>query len=181
MSDVITLFVHARRISERNRIMMRFGMTLILAGCFSASSVPAFADAGAKFVIDGTINCSKPAVSNYPIHIEGVGQLSASRGATLAVSGNVENTNYSAKLGRKPTEVENGSASLRVTSSRSIRAIRDYPNNQLLIDLTVKGSTCAIKVSHRLKPGKAQFTFNTALGLAYCNKPVISSATCTPQ
>jgi hypothetical protein len=146
-----------------------------------ALAAPAFAQAHAKFVIDGLVNCRQPAVSNYPLHLEGTGQLSTDRTATLAVSGNVENTTYHAVLGGKPTEVENGSASLRVTGRRSLRAIRDYPNNLLVVDLTVTGGKCAIRVSNRLKPGKREYTFNTAIGLAVCDKPKVTSATCSPQ
>lgn len=144
-------------------------------------SMSAHAAARAKFVIEGLANCTSPPVHGYPIHIEGVGNLSADKTATLAVSGNVENTNYTAKLGGRPTQAEAGSASLNVTGRNSLRAVRDYPNNQLIIDLKVVGDRCAIKINHRLKPGKSQYTFVTAIGLAYCDKPQTVSATCSPQ
>ncbi|HLZ04026.1 MAG TPA: hypothetical protein VKR55_18010 [Bradyrhizobium sp.] len=157
--------------------------TVVVASLLSflLSSLPAHAQAEAKFTVDGLVNCTQPAVRDYPLHIDGAGQLSTDRTATLAVSGNVENTIYNAKLGGKPIEAESGSASLRVTSRRSLRAIRDYPNNKLVIDLTVRGHKCAIKISHRLKPGKRQYTFVTSFGLAYCDKPRITSATCSAQ
>ncbi|MGX7744841.1 hypothetical protein [Rhodopseudomonas parapalustris] len=135
----------------------------------------------AKFVVDGIANCSRPYIRNYPIHIEGSGTLRPDRTADLAVTGNVENTNYAVKLGRHRTEVDGGSASLRVAGRRSLRAIREYPNNLMMIDLKVVGGGCQIKVAHRLKPGKRDYTFMTSFGLAICEKPQITSATCSAR
>ena len=88
--------------------------------------------------------------------------------------------NYNVKLGGRPSVVQDGSASLRVLSRKSLRAVREYPNNVMVVDITVQGPSCSIKVEHRLKPGKRQYTFITVLGLAYCDKPRITKATCAP-
>jgi hypothetical protein len=163
---------------------MRVSAAVIcLASLLSSVSCPMSAQAAARarFVVDGLVNCSMPPVRSYPLHVEGVGNLTAGRNASLAISGNVENTNYTARLGGRATEVEGGSAALKVTSSNSLRAVRDYPNNTLSIDLKVTGSSCSIRITHRLKPGRQQYTFMTSLGLAYCDKPVTTSATCSPQ
>lgn len=146
-----------------------------------ASTRVSHAQVQAKFVVDGLVNCSQPSVRNYPLHVEGSGTLMPDRTASLAVRGNVENADYNVKLGRKKTAVEQGSASLRVTGRHSLRATRDYPNNTMLIDLKVIGDRCVIKVRHHLKPGKRTYTFTTSLGLAYCDRPQITSASCTPR
>jgi hypothetical protein len=163
---------------------MRFVVAVIcLASLVSSVFWPmsAHAAARARFVVDGLVNCSMPPVRSYPLHVEGVGNLTGGRNATLAISGNVENTNYTAKLGGRPSDAEGGSAALKVTSRNSLRAVRDYPNNILLIDLKVVGNSCSIKITHRLKPGRQQYTFMTSLGLAYCDKPQTTSASCSPQ
>lgn len=161
---------------------MRIAVAVVICAVSSVGfSMSAHAAAKARFVIEGLANCTSPPVHAYPIHIEGVGNLSADRTATLSVSGNVENTNYTAKLGGRPAAAEAGSASLNVTGKNSLRAVRDYPNNQLVIDLKVVGNNCSIRINHRLKPGKQQYTFMTAIGLAYCDKPQTVSATCSPQ
>lgn len=160
---------------------MRVAATVICLASVVSCPMSAHAAARARFVVDGVVNCSMPPVRSYPLHVEGVGNLTADRGATLAISGNVENTNYSARLGGRATEAEGGSTALKVTGHNSLRAVRDYPNNTLLIDLKVVGNSCSIKITHRLKPGRSQYTFMTSLGLAYCDKPQTTSATCSPQ
>jgi hypothetical protein len=34
---------------------------------------------------------------------------------------------------------------------KSLRAVRDYPNNTLVVDLKLVGSPCTIKIENRLK------------------------------
>jgi hypothetical protein len=140
---------------------------------------PSLAQARANFTYDALINCTKPKVSNFPVHIEGTGSLSTDRRASLGVQSNLNGAeNYNVKLGGPASRARDGSASLRVTGRRSLRAVRDYPNNVAVVDLRVVGSSCTIKVEHRLKPGRSQYTFNTSLGLAYCDRPRLVKASC---
>jgi hypothetical protein len=83
-------------------------------------------------------------------------------------------------LGDKPTDAPGGSASLHVAGKHTLRAIRDYPNNYIVVNLTVIGKSCSMTIENRLKPGKRQYTFHTAVGIAYCSKPRIIRAECTP-
>lgn len=133
-----------------------------------------------KFTADGLANCENPPVQNFPIHAEGTASLSTNREATLDMTSNVEGSvQYNAKLGGKPVEVPNGSASLHVAGRHTLRAVRDYPNNVLIVDLTIIGHSCSVKVVSRLKPGKHQYTFHTAVGLAYCSQPKVVKAECS--
>lgn len=158
---------------------MRIAAILICVVSFASWSLPASAAVKVRFVVDGLANC--PPLRNYPLHVEGDGTLSGKNSATLAVRGNVENTEYSAKLGGRPTAAPDGSAALQVTSQSSLRATRDYPNNVLVIDIKVVGNNCSIRINHRLKPGKKDYTFTTSLGLAHCERPTTTSATCSAQ
>src|SRR5579863_5928133 len=88
-----------------------------------------------KFTADGIANCENPPVQNFPIHAEGTASLSTNREASVEMNSNVEGSvRYSGKLGGKPVDVPNGSTSLRVAGRHTLRAIREYPNNLLVVD-----------------------------------------------
>jgi hypothetical protein len=145
------------------------------------SSEAAGVVARARFSFDALANCEKPAVQDFPVHAEGTGVLSADRSATLDMESNIEGrSQYNATLGAKPKEAPGGSTSLRVAGRHTLRAIRDYPNNSIVVYITVIGNSCAMKIENRLKPGKRQYTFYGKLGVAYCSKPRIVHAECTP-
>ncbi|WMT76213.1 hypothetical protein [Bradyrhizobium sp. Ash2021] len=156
----------------------------VLAASMLATAVPGEAagtSVRARFSFDAVANCEKPAVQNYPVHAEGTGVLSTDRTATLDMNSNVEGrVRYNAKLGAKPTEAIGGSASLRVAGRHTLQAVRDYPNNSIVVYMTVIGNSCSLRIENRLKPGKRQYTFTGNLGVAYCSKPRIIHTECTP-
>jgi hypothetical protein len=95
------------------------------------------------------------------------------------MNSNVEGqVRLNAKLGGKPMEAPGGSASLRVSGRHTLRAVRDYPNNTIIINMTVVGNSCAMTLENRLKPGKRQYTFYNGSGLSYCSKPQITRTSC---
>jgi hypothetical protein len=146
---------------------------------FPVSSEAAGQQIRAKFSFDGLATCQQPAVTNFPIHGEGTGVLSTDRSASLDMNSTVEGrVQYRAKLGGPPMEAPAGSASLRVVGRHTLRAVRDYPNNFITINMTVRGSTCSITIENRLKRGKRQYTFYNGSGLSYCSKPTITRASC---
>ncbi len=95
---------------------------------------------------------------------------------TSTVEGRVQ---YQAKLGGKPTEAPAGSASLHVVGRHTLRAVRDYPNNQVIITMTINGSACSMKIDQRLKPGKKQYTFYNGSGVSYCSRPTFTRMECS--
>ncbi len=151
----------------------------------SIVTMPASSEAGeaiirGKFSVDGLASCENPPVQNFPIHTEGTASLSTDRSATVDMSSNVEGmVQYKGKLGGKPIELPNGTASLHVAGRHTLRAVREFPNNSLIVNLTIIGNSCSIRVESRLKPGRTQYTFNTAIGLAYCSKPRLVKAECS--
>lgn len=165
---------------------MRFErLYLIVAVAFVVSSFAQPADAAggeirAKFSFDGLATCQNPAISNFPIHGEGTGVLSTDRSASLDMNSTVEGrVQYQAKLGGKPMEAPAGSASLHVVGRHTLRAVRDYPNNQVIITMTVNGGACSIKIDQRLKPGRRDYTFYNGSGISHCSRPTITRADCT--
>lgn len=138
----------------------------------------ALAQARAQFAVDVLATCRKPAFKDYPIHVEGTGVLKTDGSARVDVDGGaLGRTRYATKLGQTAA-VPGGSASLRVTGRSSLRAIRDYPNHQMIIDLQVSGKECAITVRNVLKPGKRDYVFVGGGGAASCEKPTIVRTAC---
>ena len=137
--------------------------------------------ARAKFSFDALADCQEPSVKDFPVHAEGTGMLSTDRTATLDMQSNIEgHTQYTAKLGAKPTEALGGSASLRVAGRHTLKAVREYPNNYIIVYMTVRGNSCALRIENRLKPGKRQYAFQGNIGTALCAKPRVVRAECTP-
>jgi hypothetical protein len=135
----------------------------------------------ARFSFDALATCQQPAIANYPVHAEGSGTLSTDRTATLDMSSNIQGREtYSAKLGAKPVEALGGSASVNVVSRHTLRAIREYPNNLIIVYMTVVGKSCSLRIENRLKPGRRQYTFTGNMGVALCSKPVITRSECAP-
>jgi hypothetical protein len=161
----------------------------ILVGGLIVSAFPCVAQdtvMHAKFGYDGIADCEKPSVRDFPIRVEGVGTLTADRHASLDVTGMamgipVKREHYAGTLGSKSVDAEYGSASLHVAGRSHLQAIRTYPNNSIIADLYVTGKTCILKITHRLNPGKRQYTFSNPLGgLAYCARPRTVRTTCEP-
>ena len=135
----------------------------------------------AKFHFEGLATCINPPVQNFPIHGDGTGVLSADRSARLDMDSNSEGkVTLNAKLGAAPMEAPGGSASIRVAGRHSLRMIRDYPNNIIVINMTVRGNSCTMTLENRLKPGKHQYTFYNGSGFSYCERPQITRSECSP-
>jgi hypothetical protein len=148
------------------------------------SAMPAASDAAdalhARFSFEGRTNCQDPPVRNFPFHGEGTGVLSVDRTATLDMDSNVEGkVRLNAKLGGAPMEAPGGSASLHVLGRHTLRAVREYPNNIIVINMTVRGSACSMTIENKLKPGKHQYTFYNGSSLSYCDRPEIIHSECS--
>ncbi|HEX3863382.1 MAG TPA: hypothetical protein VHY35_16975 [Stellaceae bacterium] len=153
---------------------------------FPAPSLAGGSVIHAKFSWEGTADCVSPSVHNLPIRIEGVGSLSVDRHASLDVTGSAmgfsaKTEHYEGTLGSRPVAAENGTAAVRVMGRHHLQAIRSYPNNSVIADLYVTGNQCVLKIAHRLKRGKRQYTFGSPFGgLAYCSLPRTTRTTCEP-
>jgi hypothetical protein len=162
-------------------VALLVGLIFLPISCLAHDSV-----LRAKFGYDGVTDCEKPSIRNLPIRVEGTGTLSVDRHASLDVTGIamgifVKKEHYDTTLGGKPTAAENGAASVRVLGRRHLQAIRYYPNNIVIADLFVTGNSCVLKIDHRLKPGKRQYTFTNPLGgIAYCERPRTIRTSCEP-
>jgi hypothetical protein len=150
-------------------------MFFLFAACMAE---PCFAQARAQFAVDLLVTCQKPAIKDMPLHMEGTGVLKTDGSARLDVDGGVTGkSTYRTKLG-KSAAAPGGSASLRVTGRSTLRATREYPNHQMIIDAQVSGKECAISVRNVLKPGKRDYIFTSGGGAATCAKPRIVRTAC---
>ena len=157
--------------------IVRAGLALISLLCASCIAETAFAQFRVQYGVDVVANCQKPAIRDLPLHVEGSGVLKTDGSARLNVNGMGDRTTYRTKLG-EASHAPGGSASLHVTGSSSLRATRDYPNHQMIMDLRVSGKECTISVRNVLKPGKTQYVFVSGGGTAYCQQPKIVRTGC---
>ena len=133
----------------------------------------------ARFSYDAIANCENPHIRNFPVHGEGTGVLSADRSATLEMGSNVERkVRYRATLGAAPTAAPAGSTAIRVVGRHTLRTIRDYPNNIVVLNIAVRGNSCTMTVENKLKPGKRIYTFYNGSDLSYCARPQIIQTEC---
>jgi hypothetical protein len=158
-----------------------FAISVLAISTLATSASSDAAGLRGRFSVDGIANCDNPPIRNFPLHAEGTAELSANRAASLQMDSNVEGrVNLNATLGGRPQEAPGGAASLHVAGRHTLKAVRDYPNNQMIVMLTIVGNSCSMKVENRLKPGRRQYTFTTTMGLAYCSKPIVTRAECQP-
>ncbi|MBI5320487.1 hypothetical protein [Bradyrhizobium sp.] len=145
--------------------------------CAACATEAAFAQFRAQYGVDVLASCTEPAIKDIPLHMEGTGVLKTDRSAEVTVDGSLGWSTYGTKLGQT-SKAPGGSAALRVTGRSSLRAIRDYPNHQMIIDMHVSGKECAITVRNVLKPGRRDYIFVSGGGSATCEKPRIVSSAC---
>lgn len=157
--------------------IVRVGLALVVMLSALCTAETAFAQFRAQYGVDVLASCRSPAIKDLPLHVEGSGVLKTDGSARVTVDGMMGRTTYQTKLG-KESRAPGGSASLRVTGRSSLRAIRDYPNHQMIIDLTVTGKECSITVNNVLKPGKRDYVFVASGGRATCDKPRIVRTGC---
>lgn len=158
------------------KVLFRASLAALLLLCAAGGS--AYAQARAQFAVDVLATCQRPAFKDLPIHVEGTGILKPDGSASVDVDGgSLGRTRYATKLGQSAA-APGGSASLRVTGRSGLRAIRDYPNHQMIIDLKVSGKDCAIAVRNVLKPGRREYLFVSGGATASCAQPRIVRTAC---
>jgi hypothetical protein len=164
---------------------MRTISLAVAAIALSATLAPVSSDAAGpairgRFSYDGIANCERPLIRNFPIHAEGSAVLSTDRNARLDMTTNTGGTTrLKATLGGQPTAAPGGSTTLNVIGSHTLRAVRDYPNNIAVVTMTIRGSSCAMTIDNRLKPGKKIYTFTSGSGgVSYCARPQITHTEC---
>lgn len=162
--------------------MKRFLVSAFLASVLASAFgiAPAAAQIKGRFSYDALIDCEKPRLRNFPIHVEGTASMSADRSASLHQRSLVGGySRIDAKLGQKLKDHRGHETELRVTGRSSLRATKEYTNNVAYADLRFIGQACKLDIKMKLKPGKTFHTLNTPLGEAHCSKIRIVKTECS--
>lgn len=88
---------------------------------------------------------------------------------------------FDARLGRGSRPAPGGSAQLRVVSANALRGTWSLPNNNLVIDITTSGRSCAVAVSFALKPGQKEYSLWGGSKFYYCSAARVVRTTCSAQ
>ena len=134
---------------------------------------------------NGTVDCQSPiALSNVPISGEGTGQINTDGTASADVTQTAfvlsTRIHFEGRLGR-PTDAPGGTAITRVSGKNSLKLMWNLPNNQLVVNIAVRGQSCSASFAAILKPGKTQYTLFDGNTYHYCSKPRVTSSNCQVQ
>lgn len=158
-----------------------FASLLMLCG----SATPLLAQEGVlnmSFSFDGVVNCTRPlAVQNFTLHGEGRAILYSDKRATLDYTQRgltSTQVNFDAKLGGAPSPAPGGTATLRVVSRNTLRAVWSLPNNDLILNVSVSRKSCVAKIDARLRGGAHEYSLYDSGILVYCGRPRIANVAC---
>src|SRR6185312_2091137 len=126
--------------------MLAFGLACLPAAAMAQGGTVNF-----RINFSGTVDCESPiAMSNIPISGEGTGQINTDGSASADVTQTAfvlsTRIHFEGKLGR-PTEAPGGTAVARVSGKNSLRLMWNLPNNQLVVNIAVRGQSCSASFS----------------------------------
>lgn len=164
-------------------VLSRFLLASLLMLCGSAT--PLMAQEGVlnlNFSFDGVVNCTRPlVVQNFTLHGDGRAVLYSDKRATLDYTQrglSSTQVQFDAKLGGAPSPAPGGTASLRVVSRNTLRAVWSLPNNDLIVNVSVARKSCVARIDARLRGGAREYTFYDSGILVYCGRPRIMNVAC---
>jgi hypothetical protein len=131
----------------------------------------------------GHVDCDQPfQVRNVPISADGTGVLNpdGSASASLTQTAFVLSTTiqFEGRLGAPPRSAPGGTSQVRVAGKNALRLIWSLPNNQMIVDIAVRGQSCSASLNIQLKPGKTQYTLFDGSVHHYCGRPRVEQTSC---
>jgi hypothetical protein len=162
------------------------------AAAVAVSSMPsgaALAQSGSANLranFDQRFDCERPfKVRNHPIRSEFKATLNADKTATatLAITGIIftNTVRFDARLGGGAQSAPGGTSALRVLPGNRLQGVWDLPNNQLILEIASRGSSCTAKLNFRLKPGKKEYSLYDGRTMFYCTKHQLLASTCVAE
>jgi hypothetical protein len=152
--------------------------SLLAANAFAQTS-------SVRFQIGGTarVDCDRPVkVKNFPLGVEGRGVLNSDRSTTADLEFRkaifVDKIHFDGRLGAGRTPAPYGSAEVHVTGPDRLHLVWSLPNNDVTLDVVVRGKSCSANLGYRLKPGKREYSFYDGYRLEYCAKPRVEQIRC---
>lgn len=133
-----------------------------------------------------SFDCQRPwNVQNYGARatFEAILNGDGSATADLTINGFAlaSTVHFEARLGRSSRPAPGGAAQLRVVSASALRGVWSLPNNNLIIDITTSGKSCAVAVRFALKPGHREYSLWGGRKFYYCSAARVLQASCRAQ
>ena len=168
---------------------LRFRKFAAKAGvCLAAilGTVATAQSANFSFKFNGSMSCMQPIpVANAPISGAGAGVLNPDGSVTAEITQSAfmfsTSLQFNSKLGSGLTQVPGGTGQVRVVGRNSLKFIWNLPNNSLIVTVNVHGQSCSASFATALRPGKSEYTFFDGSMYHYCQRPVMTSSSCSMQ
>jgi hypothetical protein len=164
------------------------GALLAVALMSSSTAMPSAvrAQAGAinfQIAFTGHVDCHRPfAISGVPISGSGTGTMTTDGNVTadLTETAFVLSTriHFEGRLGARANPAPGGTAQVRVAGKNRLLLIWNLPNNQMIVGVTVHGSSCTATFEPRLKPGMSEYTLFDGNIYHYCGRPSAETSSC---
>jgi hypothetical protein len=177
---------------QLNQMMLRGALLAVAllfccaAGWPTAISSAAMAQGGAvnfQIAFTGHVDCHRPfAISGVPISGSGTGTMTTDGNVTadLTETAFVLSTriHFEGRLGARANPAPGGTAQVRVAGKNRLLLIWNLPNNQMIVGVTVHGSSCSATFEPRLKPGMSEYTLFDGNIYHYCGRPSAETSSC---
>ncbi len=155
---------------------------IVLGLIFSTDGMAQTSSVNFQIGFSGQVDCDQPVqMKNIPISGEGNGVLNTdgSASADLTQTAFILSTRvrFEGRLGAA-TPAPGGTAQIRVAGKQRLLLIWNLPNNQLIVNVAVKGQSCSASFEAKLKPGKSQYTLYDGSNYHYCGRPRVAQASC---
>lgn len=133
-----------------------------------------------------SFDCERPQqVRNYGARatFEGVLNGDGSASADLTINGFAlaSTIHFDARLGRGSQAAPGGSSQLRVLGAHALRGVWSLPNNDLIINITTSGSSCAVSVNFALKRGQKEYSLWGGSKFYYCSAARVLQTSCRAE
>jgi hypothetical protein len=149
-------------------------------------SQQAVADSGSvtmRSTIKLRFDCETPMrVTNYGVtaRFDATLNTDSTAFADLKISGFFlsGNVHFDARLGRRASPAPGGTSQLQVLGRDRLRGIWSLPNNDMILDITAHGNSCAVNLALKLKPGKKEYSLFSGSKFYYCSAARLIETTC---
>ncbi len=160
----------------------------LLGLTFLLSSHASMAQSSVRFQISaaGHVDCTQPiAIQNFPVTVSGTGVLNSDRTASADVDVTefifVNRIHFDGRLGARANAAPGGSSTVRVAGRDRLRLTWSLPNNNITMDVLVRGRTCSVNIGFGLKRGAREYSLYDGHGFHYCGRPRVEQTSCQVQ
>lgn len=170
-----------------HRVLPRGALLAVALMFWSAAiSSTAMAQGGAvnfQIAFTGHVDCHRPfAISGVPISGSGTGTMTTDGNVTADITETAfvlsSRIHFDGRLGARANPAPGGTAQVRVAGKNRLLLIWNLPNNQMVVGVTVNGTSCSASFAANLKPGKTEYTLFDGNIYHYCGRPTAETSSC---